>query len=76
MKKTFPVPGHIKEMFAAAAVAGAMSESYAKVSVDSYAKAWREIDTIHPQVAGHYYSYNGDGVITRHKRPAPRLVQK
>ncbi len=75
-KKTINVTMHIQELFAAGAVAQSMAEAYAKASADAYSKAWKIVDEAYPQIGGHYYSYNNNGTITRHKRPAPILVQK
>lgn len=73
---TFVVPAHIQELFRGAEVARHLTHSYAKVDAELSARAWEAFESLHPQIPGCYYVYNGE-IMRREKRPPPKdLVQK
>lgn len=77
MEMTFAVPDYICDLFKASQVAETMAKQYAAVAVDTHEEAWREIERIHPQQDGYFYSFNSSTKqVTRLKRTDPPPRQK
>lgn len=65
------VPEYIQEIFRAADVSAMLAEQHSKAQAEFLAKAWTQFEQIYPQVEGYFYSYDRNGIMSRHVRPVP-----